>query len=84
MGTQLVGNLPLREDAAVWVVSRALQPPASVIDAWTAHRDKLAEIGQAQAGANSDLRAFLGGMMPEDGCRFFVDLKIPDGPEASQ
>jgi len=80
MGTQFVGRLPLLEGGTAWLVSRLVQPPASVLDRWTAHQVSLAPAGQARAGANSDLRGFLIGHFSEDGCRFFVDLKFPDAP----
>jgi hypothetical protein len=83
MGTELVGNLPLQGGATVSIVSRVVQPPAFVIDRWKEVQAQLAQVGQPKAGAKSDLRALAGGEMPEDGCRFFVDLKIPDGPEDS-
>lgn len=77
MGTALVGRLPLPEDAVLWVVSRVVQPPGSVIDRWTEILGSIAQTAPAKANASSDLRGFLLGNMAADGCRFFVDVAIP-------
>jgi hypothetical protein len=78
MGTQLLGSLPLQGDAAVWIVNRVIEPSAPFLDNCKAAQAEAAAVGLARPVANSDYRILVSGEMHEDGCRFFVDLKVPD------